>query len=77
MLEDKYKELDDELTSYQAEKDNFYIALENNKKSQTRELLTFKKEIQNGTRCKKVYGKDWMFRVRIFVWKVMLMVVGR
>lgn len=77
MLEDKYKELDDELTSYQVEKNNFHSELENNKKSQAKELLAFKKEIQIGTRCKKVYGKDWRFRIQIFVWKMMLMIIGR
>jgi hypothetical protein len=77
MLEDKYKELDDELTSYQVEKNNFHSELENNKKSQAKELLAFKKEIQIGTLCKKVYCKDWRFRIQIFVWKMMLMIIGR
>ena len=68
-FEDKYRELEAELN---LEKDDFAVQPSDLKESKKIELLRYKEEIRSGRKHLKVRRKDFMYKIKIYFWNLMM-----
>ena len=72
MLDDKYKELNEELSGFNKDLDKMNENLELTKKNQLQEFLSARSEIKSGKKYSKLGGFNWWFKFKLFFWRLLM-----
>jgi len=72
MLDNKYKEIKEELSGFNEDIETLKTELEREKNRQLLDLVGVKSEIKSGKKYSKLGGRNWWFRFKLYIWKLLM-----
>lgn len=72
MLDDKYKKYNEELSGFKSDEEEFKQQSDYYRERYKADLLSVKSEINSGKKYSKLGGRNYWFKFKLFLWKILI-----